>query len=275
LEELTYGMRFFDSIYDINKFKNINNVLEVGAGLGHFSESFLHRAKTRKIILDYNVCDISKELLKKVASKCSNYSNINFKISEAEHLKYDNESMDLIISNEVIADLYSVHVDSNVTNEESNNIINKYNLKKLYKTDYMNVGAMMFLEEIDRVLTKNGIAIITEYEELDKRCLISNYMEDHKEISINFDILKIVAENMGFKAEILGLKEFLKIENVKILSEESYTILKRILSLKKLFYSEDYINKVNEKYKFNNLNFEKLENSFKFFKVLILNKISN
>ncbi|MCK4261308.1 MAG: hypothetical protein KAX49_20220 [Halanaerobiales bacterium] len=49
-----------------------------------------------------------------------------------------------------------------------------------------------------RVLKSEGIAIITEYAEPDGTSIISNYVKDHKEVAIDFELLKTVGTKIGF-----------------------------------------------------------------------------
>ena len=132
------------------------------------------------------------------------------------------------------------YFDSKITNgfiEGLNNKIkvikrNGYGIPNFYnfKSPYFNLSAILFLEEIMRVLKSEGIAVITEYAKPDGTSIISNYVENHKEVAITFELLKTVVTKIGFKCEVLDLNEYLNINNdQQILSPVSFEPLKKLL----------------------------------------------
>lgn len=255
-------------------------VLEVGGGLGDFANSFIEYFKVNGIKLNYSIVDISPTLIQEQAKKCKEYSGIMTHFLEsAEELVLDKKQFDIIISNEVIADLTNNKIydsQGNINNGLTKGIIEEFGLHTLVGNDsYLNIGAINFISKIDMHLKKNGIAILTEFTETDGSSQITNCITDHSEVSINFELLKHVAEAKGFVAKIVNLNDFLDFSpDEMILSPDSFNQLKNLVNkynkeLKKLIYTEKYI---SEFYSVENIQFCKLSRLTKYFKALILSK---
>lgn len=284
LENMKYGQKFIKSVLSHFSITLENKrILEVGGGLGDFAFAILEYVQSNGYLntVEYVISDLSPALLDKQKKKCLKYHlNMNFINSRGENLIFDNDTFDLVLSNEVIADFLSIKKDTHEYDINSNDslikggirVINDYDLSKV-DDDYINVGSIMFLEEIYRILKKGGIAVISEYTEKSNYATISNNMSDHREVSINFNILINAAEKIGFKCEYINLQDFLGINiNSEILSPHSYYALKKIIKLEKQIYSKDFICDLNKKCNFSNLYFINVSNILKFFKVLLLKK---
>lgn len=272
LNNETYGERFIKSIIEyMDKSFNID-ILEVGGGLADFADSVISFMNSENINCSYTICDISENLLNYQRQRLkAKYNNkLYFYNDSAENLNIKDKLYDVIISNEVIADLRSINIKLPITSDCCK-LINKYNIHNV-KGNYINIGAIKFIEKIYPLLKKNGIAVITEYTDYENASYISNLMSDHKEVSINFSILKDVAEHIGFETEILNLRDFLKIQEQDILSGESFYALRTIYDLEKHFYSKLDMNIINKDI-FHNIRFMPIDEMFGFFMALVLKKM--
>lgn len=277
LDGCTYGYKFASEVMreHLNKLNDIR-ILEVGGGLGDFAFSYNTWLQDNCSEYSYDILDISTELIKSQRSKCSNFmAKMEFINSDVSCIDKLNKKYDLVISNEVISDFVNIRIDQEM--KMNNSYYKKYSLENsVTKDNYINVGAIKFIEDIYDVLDNEGMAFISEYTEADGSSQVSNCMSDHKEVSINFDVLLNVAEQIGYRAEVLSLTDFLKIDDsVEVLSRMSYINIKNILSLKgreldKVFYTKKEVKDFREN--MNNIEYTSLKRMIKFFKIIILKK---
>lgn len=258
-------------------------ILEVGGGVGVFAKAFVEylHEQYKEMDFKYTICDISPQLLKNQQQFCIDYAeSMNFVQGRGEQMPFPSETFDWVISNEVIADFVSVkpgHYEEKYA-AEFQRMVKIYNISNSTQDTYINLGAILFLEEIKRVLKPGGIAIISEYEEENSVPAISRYMSDHKEVAIDFTLLSKVAKQLNFKCHVIDLSAFLEVnENIKILHPNYFAPLKTLLAkydihLKKLIYDETYIKQVEEAYEISNLQYSSVASLIRFFKVLILQK---
>ena len=272
LNNRSFGECFIEQIlkrYDLGLGLNI---LEVGGGLADMADAILGYFDQRKIECTYSICDNSSVLSQyqeeKLNKKYTSYQK-QFIVSDIENLNVD-KTYNVIISNEVIADLRSENVDKNIS-DSCKKLVEKYQIKDV-KGKYINTGAIRFIEMINKLLEQGGIAVLTEYTDNGNASNISNMMPDHIEVSINFEVLKQVAQKNRLNAKVINMQEFFDITNCLVLAGESYYALKCIYNdLKKKFYTEDEVKRFNI-LGYKNLRYEPLSNILNFFRVLILQK---
>lgn len=277
LKYKTYGYQFCKKIIGC-KYQCIDDIsiLEVGGGIGDFAKSFNHCLVDNHVKYTYDICDLSSELIRSQKVKCKDFiKSMSFINMNANNINSLNKVYDVIISNEVISDFWNIKLDSN--NDQCSNTIKKYNIKTLVTNDqYLNIGAIAFIEDIYDILSHNGSAYIVEYTEIDGSSCISNCMPDHIEVSINFKVLECVAKQVGFKTKMINLVDFLDIDNsTYVLSQMSFTNLREIVKeqgkrLDKLLYKREYIEM--EFSEFRNLKYINIANIMGFFNVLVLEK---
>ncbi|WP_026883024.1 class I SAM-dependent methyltransferase [Clostridium akagii] len=269
LNNKSYGEKL---IYNLGKKRGKpNDILEVGAGLGDVAVSILKYYNRQK--LNYTIYDLSGSLLdyqrEKINKVATSLHNISYYCINAEKININNK-FDLIISNEVIGDFtsmkYKIFKNTDEYKQLSKELFNNYS-----DEDYVNTGAISFLKKIYNALKEDGQAFISEYSELDGKPQISNMMFDHKEISIDFILLKSISECFGFEVKLLPLMSFLDIDDCKILSQQSFYLLNYYNKIHKQMYSQHYIKNYTNG-KIFNIKYTNISFYMKFFYVLLLKK---
>ena len=281
LRHKTYGEQFCDivlSLYsgEINPIK----ILEIGGGIGDFAYSFNERIFSKTQNYNYELLDMSSELSASQKQKCNNkdfINNMNFSIGDAESYCFGKEKFDIVILNEVIADFSITPFDKKSGfDAKVDSILDKYEVRDcIIKDTCINTGAILFIEKLSKIIKKEGIVVLVEFTESDESSQITRYIRDHTEASINFSILKKVAQKNGFKSKIMNLGDFLQIETSSlVLAPTSFYLLRALCScyhmqIDKLLHEKSSIESL---FKVNNLQYISVDSIISFFKVLILTK---
>lgn len=200
--------------------------LELGGGVGFFGAAFLDtlalRAPRLFNRLRYTIVDLSPELSRSQRERLARHANLaRFVSGEAERLPIADASLDLLVSNEVIADLRVVptrrqdveYPESEDAGGEGAQLLRRYGISVSDAPGlfFANVGAIRFVEEIARVLRPGGAAILTEYGEIDRYPAESSHL-DHPEFSIHFGHLDAAARACGLVAEVESVPRFLDLQ---------------------------------------------------------------
>ncbi|RLJ00311.1 MAG: hypothetical protein DRP03_01030 [Candidatus Aenigmatarchaeota archaeon] len=163
---------------------NTDYVLEIGPGLGDLAIKFMEHAQGK--VKHYVFLDISKDLIKHVKKRVNGMSVIG----DAMLLPFKKGSIDLIICNEVLADLPIKRVNGKMIND----------------------GAIKAIRECIRLLRKNGKAVFIEVGGKAKRISVFG----HEEYTIDFDeIERVLRKNntryeRGKIAKLLGINTKLR-----------------------------------------------------------------
>ena len=263
LKGRTYGKTLFDNlIYKISNCKRIR-ILEIGAGLGDVAYQICSELSQMKVSFEYTICDISPALLNFQRSRLKHFSD-HMKYVQCDGEEFREGTYDIIICNEVIADLESVKITTELMNEYPF-------LEKHSNKGYVNSGALRLLKNISYMLSKGGVAVVTEYYDEEGMNEISNQMKDHMEVSINFGVLKEYMDYLGERTEIFMLQQFLNIEDEWVLSDSSLRLITSFLGYEKRFYTKDEImdSAICE---WHNLHFQKISDWLNLFKRIYINK---
>lgn len=244
-----YGGRLAESILAIGRFPNPARVLEIGAGLGWLGYNFIKKLKADLKGSDfrYSFLDLSAAFIKEQRLRNRSASNTcDFTQADACQLPFKNNSFDLVIANECIADFPVIKLAKNDISAASpgqNRVIrkgasyiraiNKFNKYLVPQDDLMPefifpIGIICFLEELKRILKPQGKAILVEYSSQFFKPLLVR-LGGHFEYSPDFRLLKSVARNIGFKTKIQGIDKFLEINSVPLLSHGSREFLDKFL----------------------------------------------
>ncbi|UCC91992.1 MAG: methyltransferase [Candidatus Aenigmatarchaeota archaeon] len=190
-------------------------ILEVGPGLGDLAEGLCKSLEG----FHYTFIDVSPEFINFLKSKFrgSEFSFINGDFL-SEKIK---EKFDLIICNEVLADLPTIvnmtfespHVSEEDKNEyyEAVSLAKFYRLKRSEITNF-NYGAVKFLEKAANMLKEGGKVFICEHSSKPPRRI---RVYDHSEYTIDFDVLERVAGRLGFRIKRGSLTRLLGINKKK------------------------------------------------------------
>ncbi len=240
-----YGEAFADILISADVFRKGMNIIEVGAGTGILGKSFLERIKKRKPkvypTIQYTFFDLSPVLLRSQRQTLKDHRRITkFIRGDIENYDFKDEKFDLIISNEMIADLNTVKLkkrdfqDSNLLStykKRAISLIKEFNLNisDTPKEFLFNLGAIEFLLLLKRVLKHYGKAYIVEYGS-EWSYPKAKHLKDHTEYSIHFGHLKEVAEKLKLHPKIICLKDFLPFnKKMKVINEASFSLINNYL----------------------------------------------
>lgn len=192
LANRSYGEALCDKILESLTINDSLNILEIGCGTGLLAFNFLNRLKEKHPSVynksHYTLFDLSPALAKKQKEVCSDHLDmISFISGNIE--EYDFESQyDLILSNEVIADL-NVSVGDKKTLKKSSAelLVEKYslNIDNFPNKYILNTEAIKLIPKIKNLLNDKGIAFLSEYGSLDEMPKVVE-LPGHNEYSINF-----------------------------------------------------------------------------------------
>lgn len=202
-----YGERLHDVFQDLGWIPA--QVVEVGPGDGELAEAFLARAGGG---LDYLRIDITPELLRTQRQRLPQTREL---LGSATRLPLPDRSVELLFSNEVIADLSAVPYDAKGppagAATEVAERLQRYRIPATPGTQLYNLGAWIFLEEIARVLKPGGVAWLSEFgspEDAPEEAV----QLDHPEVSIHFGQLLAVARALGLEAHLEPMGDFLRFD---------------------------------------------------------------
>ncbi len=208
------------------------SIVEVGGGLGDLANSAIPVFLEKYPNLIYSMVDISPALQKAQQRATSQYDgHVKHLTGNAEDLRKAVSGVNLLISNEMLADLTAIVDIPKDADEEGKHpfkdeskpwwqiareYINKYRLQMPSENDYtiwrINYGAFRFLENLPSVLSDNGAAFLVEYgTDYTKRV----GLRGHNEYSINVPHFIKVAECNGFSVETGSLDQLLGIDSSK------------------------------------------------------------
>lgn len=235
-------------------------ILEIGGGEGDFAKDFLDYARYRRENPGcYAMLDISPHLLQLQRTAVQHHSkrlDTPQVLADGLILPIAPESVDLLIANEIIADLPviknicpdDVEAFPEVSAREYNSSemallasatqqIRKYDLAMPTNGErfHLNYGAIQFLSEIHSVLRDGGAAFITEYssevEQTDYWVHIPGFLaprtgmelpeevqlDGHSEFSIKFSHIEAAARQTGFEVESGPLHEFVGLKDYNLI----------------------------------------------------------
>ncbi len=186
----SYGEALFAEIDADPRF-----VVEVGCGTGAVASTWPDPS------VPYLRIDLSPSLLAAQAKRAPNTMGI---LADAVKLPLRDGSVDLLVSNEVLADLRS----------------------ERRRDGWHNVGSWQFVDEIARVLADGGTALLTEFgspHDPPKEAV----QLDHPEVSIHFGKLAARADARGLEVDLTRLDEFLGMDlSATQLSRHSWQALR-------------------------------------------------
>jgi len=188
--------------------------LEIGPGTGELAEAWLARA--REIGEgggEYIRLDASPELLRTQQQRLPETRGV---LGSATDIPLPRHSAQLVLCNEVIADLAAVPFDPDDSSIQSAATaavaerMDRHGIVPHPGPALYNLGAWRPIEELARVLAPGGIAWVSEFGSLEELPQETEQL-DHPEVSIHFGHLITIAEALGLQvrceplAQALGL----------------------------------------------------------------------
>ena len=203
--------------------------LEIGPGTGELAGAWLAAREAAGHHGPYRRLDRSGALLEAQALAAPGSTGV---LGNATHLPLPARSVDLVLSNEVIADLSAVPWSPDEPSlpgtppDEVAERIGRYKLEVLPGRCFYNLGAWQLVEELARVLKPGGAAYLSEFGGLDETPVETEQL-DHPEVSIHFGHLMAVARAVGLEATLLPLPELLGMDLSAVwLARHSYEALR-------------------------------------------------
>jgi ubiquinone/menaquinone biosynthesis C-methylase UbiE len=219
LDGRTYGHAFCDAVAALGVFNaqaQALSILEIGGGLGFFTEAFLKR--TRKILGGrsqsiYALLDLAPTLLIEQRRRLIQAElPAAYVQGQAANPPLSDNVFDIVICNEVIADLPVRAISARDPSGKR-------------KPIYAHTEATRLLRAIARLLRPGGIAIVTEYGALSEPPIPTVHL-DHPEFAIHFAQLLAAARRAGLEARVTPLSSFLSVnEETVMLSATQESIL--------------------------------------------------
>jgi len=222
LQGRSYGEAFCDWLLDNGHIGVGTQVMEVGCGLGYFADAILNRiAEKRPDIyksLRYTLFDLSSTLQEtQKRNMAAHATKVEFLQGDIETYDFGGRSFDLVISNEVIADLPVAEVcleniQRAAPQTDAEKTVCKYDLdcaavtKGSAKKALINIGAIRMVENLHDLLSERGCAVITEYGSLEASPKAVKFA-NHNEFTIHFGHLHEVSRHIGFTADIMNMGE--------------------------------------------------------------------
>jgi SAM-dependent methyltransferase len=210
--------------------------LEIGPGDGELGEAFLARARATGLPGGEHVrLDRAPELLRTQRRRQPGTREV---LGTATDLPFADASLDLVLCNEVIADLSAVPYDPRDPEPSAAARavaarLERYGIPPLPaqgRPPLYNLGAWLLVEELGRTLRPGGVAWLSEFGGLDEAPQETVQL-DHPEVSIHFGHLRQVAQGVGLEARVEGLADFLRVDlNATWLARHSHEALRALLS---------------------------------------------
>jgi SAM-dependent methyltransferase len=196
-----FGARLFDALHARGWVPMGGRVVEVGPGTGALAADWTAQAATRGVaVADYLRVDLSPVLLAAQAEKAPHTRGI---AGSAAALPVADGSVDLLLSNEVMADLEAAPLTDEVRAR-----VERFALAPLPTGSRYNLGAWKLVEECARVLRPGGCAYLSEFGDLDE-VPTETVQLDHPEVSVHFGHLRDVALALGLVAEVVRMDTLL------------------------------------------------------------------
>jgi SAM-dependent methyltransferase len=191
-------------------------IVEVGGGAGWFAKGALEAlergAPAASPGWTWTICDLAPELQRAQRDRTEAHgARVRFARGDAERLPFRAGSVDLLIANEMIADLEAVRLAKGSAAAEALAREHGVSFADAPEDFWVNAGALRFVREIGRVLAPGGGAVLTEFGELDRYPVESTHL-DHREFSIHFGHLRAAAERAGLDARVELVPELLELD---------------------------------------------------------------
>lgn len=226
LELQPYGARLHSALEARGMLPDDGLTVEIGPGDGELGEAWLARAAERGAPGgEYLRLDISPVLLDTQRRRQPGTRQI---LGSATDIPLPDQSVHLILCNEVLADLSAAPYDA-ATGQGDPAVgaaMKRYGLTPLPGKALYNRGAWTAIAEAARVLAPGGTAVFTEFGAEDEIPTETTHL-DHPEVSIHFGHLRQVAVACGLSVQLLPMAELLSADlSARWLSRHSYEALR-------------------------------------------------
>jgi ubiquinone/menaquinone biosynthesis C-methylase UbiE len=255
LDDRSYGKALYSKLNTEKEIESGMRILEIGGGMGTISKDILKELKKDGKKVKYCIYDLSPALIRSQKELHKTEAVKSYHINgNGEILALKDSTIDVALSNEVIADFYTPEVPTKEVKEflfdheipMSEEFFYPY--REAPEKVRVNLGAFMLMKELYRVLKPGGLAVITEFGYQDRLPFRAGHL-DHAEYSIQFAQLISVSTALGFNLFLTDVYDFLGFrDDVKLMSGYSYQAAYRLLehhniNLPNITYTEDLFKK--------------------------------
>jgi ubiquinone/menaquinone biosynthesis C-methylase UbiE len=259
LNGLTYGRLLMRQLRKLGWFTPKPRVIvEVGGGLGYLARELgKELLPFEKQTIRYISLDITQPFLtlQVTRAKAGGWSGIGTR-ANGERLPFTDNSIDLVIDNENMADMTPVKLTrkelldgtgDTPQHQEALDWIRRVRLPlgtDLPENVIFNLGPFRFVAELWRVLKPGGKAFLTEFG-IEEGWPASVKLPGHTEYEVQYSHLRQATRWLGFQEHYLSLPQFLAIKpDTKVLcTGAAYTIQRFCQAMNKPFIVRAYTEK--------------------------------
>jgi ubiquinone/menaquinone biosynthesis C-methylase UbiE len=225
LDGLTYGRQLMRQLRRLGWFQpKPKTIVEVGGGLGYLARELGKELLPfeKKGVL-YASLDVTRPFLNLQVNRARQGGwNCHGTHANAEWLPFKNNSVDLLIDNENMADMTPVQLrgpeiaegcGDSLQHQEALDWIRRLRLPlgaDLPDSGIFNLGPIRFLAEVWRVLKPGGRAILVEFG-IEEGWPAPVKLPGHTEYEVQYTHLRHTARWLGFEEEYLTLPQLLQI----------------------------------------------------------------
>ena len=207
-------------------------LLEIGPGSGELGAAWRVAAAERgELPARHLRLDASPALLGLQAQRQPGTLGVR---GDACALPLRDGSVDVVVCNEVIADLGAVPWDGSEAQPGTPQAavaerVARYGLVWPAAPRLFNLGAWRLVEAVARLLAPGGAAYVSEFGAIDENPTETSQL-DHPEVSIHFGELAAVARGLGLEAEVVPMDELLGFDlGTRWLSRGSFEALRGLV----------------------------------------------
>ena len=205
-----YGGRLYAQLVARGLLPHGARVLELGPGTGQLARHLLdadQAAEDGPRIAHYLRVDRSPVLL---AAQDARVPESEGRLGDATQPPVAPESVDLVLSNEVLADLPAVPWTPGTPGPVAERVA-RYGLAHLPGTGPYNLGAWQLVEAAAAALRPGGAMVLTEFGDVDEQPTETRHL-DHPEVSIHFGHVAQVAAGCGLHAGLEPVHHLLEVD---------------------------------------------------------------
>jgi len=240
-----YGASFVRALGRKGALREGMHVLEIGGGIGFFGKGVLDEIRAKHPAhyqtIQYTLFELSPALLRSQKKLLQTHqSHTYFLEGDIEAYSFDRLQYDLILSNEMVADLVTVKLQKKDLDRPSGlsplkqkaiDLIRTFRLdvSGAPETFVFNLKALELLQTFKRILRPGGKAYIVEYG---SRYAFprAEHLKDHTEYSIHFGFMTEVAKKLNLHPRLVKLSDFLSFrKNVPVITNTSFFYLNTYL----------------------------------------------
>ena len=266
LDDQTYGAALMRTLHERDMLHDkVQHIVEVGAGCGDFAAAVLiylreHRPAVYKQI-EYEILDLAPTLRAKqreTLEKAGVLEKVSWISKNAEDWAPEPNSIDLLLSNEVIGDFSTVrltreligldttmNIDDAVSSWPSQirerlghtgEIIRRYSMPLRDAPDsfYFQTGALHFIATCAEAIRPGGGLYISEYGDAVKYPTASTHL-DHLEFSTHFGQCEHVARHHGLTTTVEYIQDLIGLDREAKVLETSRTYFQNLRAMLKHF----------------------------------------